>query len=217
MLKFASPTPSIIYEPIAKYMNAYTADTFRLDKLTERMKMTIETGPWLAGGAVRKLLMNEPVLDGDLDFFFKTMGQLRLFQERYVRVHKEGGWTRQNNSYTCGKTSAIFRQFYPSIESLFGSFDLTVCQFITDGVTVGYTAAAMKDAIERNLVDAGNFTAPTIQRILKYFLKGFVPEEGFLSEMLYEVFRHNLFFGIDKLDTDYYEQVLKDIGYIHST
>jgi hypothetical protein len=54
-------------------------------------KLNIKYGPWLAGGAVRRLIKGEPLIEGDLDIFIGNDAQeiewTRFLTKRNFEVH----------------------------------------------------------------------------------------------------------------------------------
>lgn len=58
--------------------------------------LNLETGPWISGGAARKLWENKPWIAGDVDVFFQDWAQLRAWQKTFldtltVQVPKDFG------------------------------------------------------------------------------------------------------------------------------
>ena len=60
-----------------------------------------EEGPWLAGGALRRLVQNTEPLDGDMDFFFKDEEQFEEWCKDMERAHDARliGKTEHNTTY----------------------------------------------------------------------------------------------------------------------
>lgn len=151
--------------------------------------LSLKHGPFLAGGAVRRLLQGRAVDDGDLDFFFTHIGEFKKFERimnDYERVHASA----QASTYLVDgiKVQLIRRRFYENLGFLFGDFDFTVCQVATDGKQIAYSNRAVEDINNMTLrfAEKGRVTKSTVVgRMLKYVRHGFTPEPG-LFKMIVE-------------------------------
>ncbi|CAH1657537.1 conserved hypothetical protein [Hyphomicrobiales bacterium] len=151
------------------------------------------SGPWLAGGALRRTLLGkEP--DSDLDFFFKDADQLLAFRDGLenaglVKVRE----TKHHMHYRgpIGE-SGIHRDvqlirfaFYENAEAVIDSFDFTVCMFAFDGETLTVGDHALWDLGRKRLaVHKISYPVATMRRLLKYANQGFTACKGALGAIL---------------------------------
>lgn len=212
----------------------------RFTKLAQYIcDFNIETGPWIAGGSVRKLWQGVGWVNEDVDVFFSSLKSfesiVNIFGQKYKRqsynvdydldqlelsvvtlselnatehrlpthrivsepvihtVHETDNAmsiklvgfndiTLPNNYIDL---QFISRTFPKSAEELLIDFDWTVCQFISDGVTMWATPNAVKDLERRQLELVPNTTRPiTFKRIIKYLSYGFDPTDEIMIKMM---------------------------------
>lgn len=145
--------------------------------------LSLKWGPWLAGGAVRRMMQGRTIDDdGDVDFFFSDASEYLKFEKAlsdYEELHASG---RAKTYMVNGlKVQIIKRKFYKNLKEVFGDFDFTVCQVATDGKQVAYTQTALEDISENRLRIApiGRISSLTVVgRLIKYVNHGFIPEAG---------------------------------------
>lgn len=147
--------------------------------------LSLKFGPWLAGGAVRRVLQGNAIDDGDMDFFFTHKGEWEkcmVVLDHYELVHKsDAARTYLVNGI---KVQIIKRMFYPSLEKLFGDFDFTACQVATDGKEIAYADNSLADIqnMHLRLATVGRVTKQTIiGRMIKYVNHGFMPVGNLFS------------------------------------
>lgn len=150
-------------------------------------------GPWLAGGALRRtLLQQEP--DSDFDFFFRDADQLAAFtadldfrdmekvRETEHHVHYRG---RIGDSALPVDIQCIRFAFYASAEAVIDSFDFTICQFAFDGTTLTTGHYSLWDLGRKRLaVHKVTFPVSSMRRVLKYATQGFKACNGCLATLL---------------------------------
>lgn len=141
----------------------------------------IRTGPWIAGGAARRLWFGEPWERGDVDFWFSNQDQfdrartqLHSFVSSSVlndidfSMHQSGPKNKAIHSTSNAITYRVLlsrvstediasaqiirTRWFGDLDEIFGYFDFTVCKFATDGNTVFAAPDAVKHAEERMLV-----------------------------------------------------------------
>jgi hypothetical protein len=176
-------------------------------KALERLPAVSDVGPWLAGGALRRTLLRQP-LDSDFDFFFASEGQFNLFCER---IKAAGGWQVSKNEHSTTfrlpsvapksigedefseyqpeiEVQAITTQWYDSLEAVLDSFDFTLCQFGFDGVRLVCGDYSLWDLGRKRLVPHRlTFGTASMRRLLKYTNQGYTICAGGLSEILRQV------------------------------
>lgn len=152
----------------------------------------------IAGGAARQLYYDLELKEKDrfgstdIDFFryTKELIKVDLFTKLWIR--KRTDWA-ETYVYRLSKfskrqvTIQFIKKPYKTLEDIFNSFDFTVCCFATDGEFLYYTEEAIKDTEKRQLKYIENYD-PKIhdcpnQRLVKYILKGFMPDKDIFLEL----------------------------------
>ena len=147
----------------------------------------INNGPWIAGGSVLASANNMPWNTSDIDIFFKNQEQFEKFNEHMKETHTISGEHKGPNSLTLNTTigkeyhkdlekyqvQLINKLFFDSLEKLLDRFDITVCQWATDGTILVTTDLAMSAESQKTINCANNKL--TANRLLKYTLKGYSP------------------------------------------
>lgn len=151
------------------------------------------TGPWIAGGALRRtLLRQEP--DSDFDFFFRDAEQLAAFtaeldrrgleklRETEHHIHYRG---RVGDSGLPIDVQCIRFAFYADAAAVIDSFDFTICQFAFDGTLLTAGDYALWDLGRKRLaVHKVTFPVSSMRRVLKYATQGFKACNGCLATLL---------------------------------
>lgn len=144
--------------------------------------LNLRTGPWLAGGAPRRLLQSKSLEDGDVDIFFSETKDWKQFDKilgHYEEVFKS---PRATTYLVNGlKVQIIKRRFYDSLDAIFKDFDFSVCQIATDGKKLGLTKQAHLDIMDNVLRFAPQGVVAkytVVKRMAKYLKHGFLPEPG---------------------------------------
>lgn len=152
-------------------------------------------GPWLAGGALRRTLIGDP-LASDFDYFFRDADQLLAFAAQLealglVKV-RETEHHMEFRGYLKSATrevevQCIRFQYYTDAAAVIDSFDYTACQFAYDGETLTCGEFALWDLGRRKLV-VHKLTYPvaSMRRLIKYTKQGFTACGGCLSAILRE-------------------------------
>ncbi|MFG1389057.1 hypothetical protein [Xanthobacter versatilis] len=150
------------------------------------------TGPWLAGGSLRRsLLRQEP--DSDFDLFFRDADQLEDFRngveaaglvkvrETVHHVHYRG---RVGGSIE-RDVQLIRFAFYGNAAAVIDSFDFTICQIAYDGEKLFVGEHTLWDLARKRLaVNKITFPVSSTRRMLKYAAQGFTACNGCLSALL---------------------------------
>lgn len=154
------------------------------------------SGPYLAGGALRRTLIGQP-LDSDFDFFFQSEAQ---FNEFLQTAKAKGAYEVIANEHnvTLGrvrphpknnlKIQAIRTQWYTSAAAVADSFDFTICQFVFDGESLFCGDYALWDLARRRLIPHRvSYATSTLRRLIKYADQGYTVCAGGLSTILQQV------------------------------
>ena len=165
--------------------------------------VSLTDGPWIAGGAVRKLYQNKPWnLVGDVDIFFKDPTQRREWQTEFYKMHNlvssvpiclkletpnadtwQIGPDSEGSLDITVKLQFIKKYYADSYTELWDKFDFTVCQFAADKDTIVASDSAITDTANNELVVSNPENSKCLSlRIVKYFSYGFgISDELLLS------------------------------------
>ncbi len=160
-------------------------------------RIELPGGVWVAGGAIRRTLINA-YLDSDVDFFFRDSHTFEEFVRKLESNPKISLLIKneKNSTYLFKyadkaglekeiKIQLIFIQYYPTPEELLDSFDFTICQFATDGKTVWMGKYSLWDLGRRRLaVHKITYPVASVRRMMKYGGQGFTICSGCIKELL---------------------------------
>jgi hypothetical protein len=143
--------------------------------------LSIEHGPWVAGGFVRKLIGKEYVelTNGDIDIFCRNKETFD-FVMKYIYDHKGQADYKTSNG-TMFKIQIdgqnipvnVVHKEFESIVALLQDFDLSVCQFAMDNDGIYYIDPESLSDLWNKVLRP---TRPTqMFRVAKYLRYGFVP------------------------------------------
>lgn len=172
------PSSTIEYHPIPDSLAKDQLDRL-LSILPYSLDVRRSNGPWIAGGAARRLLQGKDLLEGDIDFFFPSWKAWHAFDIElldYESIIK----TRKAHTYRVDgfKVQIIKRRTYAHLPELFGDFDFSACQIATDGKEIAVEKKAYHD-IQNNILDfatVGHVSHLTVVgRMIKYLNHGFQP------------------------------------------
>jgi hypothetical protein len=147
----------------------------------------LETGPWVAGGSVRKVWVGQPWKIQDVDFFFKDRDQFERFNavipalgektDTYYNTSNAITYKIQLRSGEVVTIQAICKDFYPNVQAVLDDFDFNLVQFASDGVQMIATPAAVDD-IKHKQIQINTRSTKKINplRVLKYAAYGFNPD-----------------------------------------
>ena len=137
-----------------------------------------ENKVWLAGGALRSLLVKEHI--NDYDLFFKDKGSLDYTRNLLTSYY---GFT---SVYKCplglletlklgdDKVQLITPTYFDNADDLLDSFDFTAAHFASDGRSLITTKRAIKDIKNKSLVLWRiTHVISTMRRITKYTNRGY--------------------------------------------
>lgn len=163
--------------------------------------VSLKQGPWVAGGAARRIYEGGPIQFSDIDVFFHNEEMqkwaVQLFDDRIK--HKYGWSPAQVVERRDAPMSVTFyvifeqnrfpiqfisKKYFSSMESILDDFDFTVCMWGTDGETLFYDERAPIDLESRTLVLHQKPKRPKPNRLAKYVSQGFTPSPGVLSHMM---------------------------------
>jgi hypothetical protein len=179
-----------------------------LDLIRSFSFLNIEQGPWVAGGAVRRLLSDD-FGAGDIDIFLpeRLCGfwndqkcNLTPLVDRIDNIFHEQITSRTAkknlNEYVFGlnkpfnpnkiiKVQVVHKNRFDSIEALLSDFDFTICMAATDGWRWVAYEQIMSDIERRQFgIQSVQRRGMEIRRMIKYCNFGLTPKPGVLSSVL---------------------------------
>lgn len=136
-------------------------------------------GAWLAGGAVRDAISDNPNI-ADYDMFFASEYHAKcaeLILENQLgfecvfrcplgelATYKKDGM----------KIQLITKFFYDSMESVIDRFDITACRYVTDGTVIYTKYSSIRDTKKKQInFHCIDFPNATLKRVQKYILKDY--------------------------------------------
>ena len=166
-------------------------DLFKALALLPAACFPVPSGPWLAGGAVRRTI-SKGDLDSDFDFFFRDEAQKESFVSALKGV---GGYMMGTNSHaqTIAVTidgtrlivQAITMAYYESLEACLDSFDFTITQCGYDGTDLVVGEHTLWDLARKRLaLHKLTYGVSTVRRLIKYTKQGFTACSGSLASIL---------------------------------
>lgn len=155
----------------------------------------IDNGPWLAGGAVRATLQDQPI-KSDYDIFFANEIQLHKCRDELIHIgakkikendHNETYFFVPDETDPSVKLEIqlIKHKYYNNVYELLDSFDYTICQFATDGKELVCGPYALWDLARKRLaIHRITYPVASMRRMIKYANKGFTVCGGMLTDFI---------------------------------
>lgn len=156
--------------------------------------MDLKDGVWLAGGAVRDLLLNNKNVK-DWDFFYNSEDYLKQHLEFLMSPPNQivlNTKTETPNCITLNRSDGLKVQlikiaFYPSIFELLDSFDYTICQFAMErgsGNMIHRPESLWDLARKRLVINKITYPIASVRRLVKYGNRGFTFCDGTIRSIL---------------------------------
>lgn len=160
-------------------------------EVTSKLPAPIKNERWIAGGALRRTLINMP-LDSDVDYFFSSE---QSFKEFCSELEELGAKETASNEHqktfaiTVGKKDILVQgiriNYYESIEDVLDSFDFTITQFGYDGESLYCGDYSLWDLSRRKLaLHKLTYGVSTVRRMIKYTKQGFTACNGAFVSIL---------------------------------
>lgn len=142
---------------------------------------------WVAGGAARRMFLDQPLWQSDIDVFFSSNETVDVSAVTthlialgfHMRHTSQRAFTMRRDALTvqvCSNALEAGSPGYPDLTALFGTFDFTVAMFAFDGERLFATEEALDDIKARRLrVPNRDVKTPSVSRLLKYLDEGFTP------------------------------------------
>ncbi|MCI0558112.1 MAG: hypothetical protein MN733_06425 [Nitrososphaera sp.] len=169
--------------------------------LSEYVKPNWQTGPWVAGGCIRRLLLGDDPFESDVDVFFASETQKEEWVVRIKAMYPQAVSLANANNITidCGevlgvkrlKLQAVHVAYYETPQAVIDSFDYTICQLVTDGQTLENGEFTLWDLARKRLVlHKLEYPVPTMRRMIKYAKQGFYACPGMMNDLLTRVLQN---------------------------
>ena len=160
--------------------------------LADELGFNIITGPWLAGGAVRKSFLGQTIENSDWDIWLSSHTQFAHAEKKLANIGATVVHRSQNSItfkysghsvYDASQTiQLVKKRYYSSPEEIINNFDFTVCQLVTDGRSMVMGEKTLHD-LNRRLIRHTSTTLAknVINRMVKYIVYGYQPTPELLD------------------------------------
>jgi len=160
-------------------------------KLAKFLDLSMDGGPWLAGGAVRKVLLGQTIGQSDWDIWFKSAEQ---FSRAETLMHQLGASVAHSSenaiSFKCEydgtfhNVQLIRRRYFERPEQVIGQFDFTICQLLTDGNTILMGDDTALDLDSKTIrLGSSPMQNYVISRLIKYMVYGYYPSQELIEHI----------------------------------
>lgn len=163
--------------------------------------LSMEGGPWVAGGAIRRIHEGDGLRFSDVDVFFPNLElhqwAVKLFDDRLKdkKVWSPVHIVERRDAPMSVTFDVLFegtklpiqfvsKKYFPTLEAVLDDFDFTLAMFGSDGEKMVYDERAPVDLAAKRLVLHQFPKRPKPNRLAKYVAQGFVPAPGVLAHML---------------------------------
>jgi hypothetical protein len=165
--------------------------------------LDLVNGPWVAGGAVKRMVNNEP-FKADVDVFFSSEIQRKEYLEKiesmliskklkkfkdYIHTKHTAMFFIEDKSIQCFneclEVQLISRRYYSTIQDIFADFDFSICCFATDGDNILTTEQSLEDLVNKQFsLSSTNSACNTLFRLRKYMKGNFLPIPGTITKIV---------------------------------
>lgn len=179
--------------PLGKFVERHSLEDKRFDEVICVLAPS-PSGPWLVGGAVRRLLTEEKQCS-DFDLAFPSEGSLSAYKARLLAIGFKEAVAKDEHVELHGEVSGkpavvqLLRvTFGATPEVVLDAFDFTICQLAYDGADVICGPFTLWDLGRRKLaIHRVTYAAATVRRMLKYAKQGYTFCQGTVVSILEEV------------------------------
>lgn len=160
-------------------------------RLAEGLNLNMEKGPWLAGGAVRKLYLGQSIGESDWDIWFRSAQQFDIAHKYIASLGANIAYSSDNATtfkyYYEGEThqiQLIRRRFFETPNDVINQFDFSICQLLTDGDKLLLGKTTVQDLETRTIRLGSDRMQPhVVTRMVKYIVYGYYPTRE-LAELI---------------------------------
>lgn len=201
-----------------KLFTKHLSSVSALEYLIEILPKCTVDGPWIAGGCLHRTYRNLPLIEADIDVFFKNKEQLDKFL-----LDLNAGALNTNKYKTTSlvvsewhhticvnymdrewKIQCVSFKYFNTIEELFNSFDINLCRIAYDGKNIISEHNVFDQIKDKKLKFDKNsihYPSVTLKRLVKYVKMGYNVEDEDLRILTYAFFNSKKK-AIDVLDQD---------------
>lgn len=162
-------------------------DNPHLDRISRIKGLDINTGPWIGGGVLRRILVGDFVGNYDIDVFHN--GECKELLESVKLLNYSDSPTKLGIAVLLNMVNLndnvniqLTKRDFTKPEELLEDFDFTVCQFISDGKDIYGPERAFHDLTHKRL-RIGGHERSSPNRILRYMSYGYCPDTRILEVM----------------------------------
>lgn len=174
------------HELLPEAPNACILNTKFGNQLADYINLNMDSGPWLAGGSVRKSYLGIDMGISDWDIWFKDADQFNRAEKLLKDLNASIAYTSNNAisfKYTEKDSSKehhiqiIKKRFYDNPHEIINNFDFSICQLVTDGHSILFGDNTARDLRTRTIrLVQPTMPAYTVQRMIKYMVYGYRPD-----------------------------------------
>lgn len=151
-------------------------------------------GPWIAGGAILRTFLNQP-LNTDIDLFFSNQGQ---YDESYKKMKDHALFVVESQFSSTfkiliehkgvekeHKIQLVRFIFSEKAIGIINVFDINVCEIAFDGSRIVIPEESLEGIQTKKMkihVDRITYPVHTLKRIMKYVSRGFAIDEKNIQE-----------------------------------
>lgn len=164
-------------------------------------KLNMNVGPWLAGGAIRRLFEKNHK-EGDFDIYCKGPDQFETICDKFYHMPSgHGSWKKiietknavtfsvspviENEKQEPYTIQIIKRYFGNTPEKIIGSFDFTNSQLLTDGEILLVGQTTLDDIKNRTLIMNNIVSGISgVRRLMKFENEGYRVSNDLIREFL---------------------------------
>lgn len=178
--------------PTNRYSDIFAAIAPHLD---------MSSGPWVGGGVLRRILMDDLTTPHDFDIFYQRVDHMGIVS----------GVIPKTRIFEGNPVQMTFRDVTSYI-GLLNDFDFTVTQFVSDGRVIRGTRQAFADIQTKTLRLICPDVKSHMRRLLRYMGQGFVALPDTLDHVL-TTFNPTKFYSVhdETLDEYFYDAVGKSV------
>jgi hypothetical protein len=155
--------------------------------IVENLPPLSREGPWMVGGTVRRLMVDEE-FTSDVDIMFKNMKQ---FDDFCSQMRERGADTVDESprqitfKYKSWEIQPIRAVFHDTLPQTLQDFDFTICQFGFDGMCFVWGDESLNHLKEKQLVFTHTTDhVSTMRRAFKYADQGFFMDHESIGKFL---------------------------------
>lgn len=173
-------------------------------EILDLIKITSD-GPFIAGGSSLSIYEGDSI-HTDIDVFFASAGQLDNFYKSLDHALSDMAYVRQQADFVTDNAVTIFiekkrffsffskkptpqfkiqlisKGFFPNIEAVFNTFDLSICQIGLSGDGWHCTEKFL-ESFNNKTCEILQINKDTLKRCCKYWVRGYEPTNFNLDEM----------------------------------